>query len=408
MKMLTIPFSTKSENRRFGSEASNDCIPAGKDMPMYNLSQQVKLGGAPIANADSGSARIPLRARTIAWALAVASVPFLGALGISIPQQASAGEATEYPTNAPTAPKREWAASFRWENDSFGGTDRFYTDGIALGVSHTGPSWMDPVANWLPWGEGRRTVGYDFAQAMFTPSDKDRSVPDPTDRPYAGILAVGLTLHVEKPHDYHGLKFITGVVGPWAGAEDIQNAVHALGGWDKAQGWEYQLHNEPIINFAYEYRHKFQLAGQRERWSLEALPLAGGWLGNMLTQGQIGGVARFGYNMPDDFGPTLVRGMDFMPPPRRDPQRRPKSDWGFSVYGGVLANLVLRDITLDGNTFKDSPSVDKEWFVPAAGVGVSAGNRRFQVSFAHVFWGKEFEGQNDYSKFGALVFSYFF
>jgi hypothetical protein len=95
---------------------------------MYNLSQQVKLGGAPIANAASGSARIPLRARTVARALAVASVAFLGALGISIPQQAVAGEATEYPTNAPTAPKREWAASFRWENDTFGGTDQFARD----------------------------------------------------------------------------------------------------------------------------------------------------------------------------------------------------------------------------------------------------------------------------------------
>jgi hypothetical protein len=128
----------------------------------------------------------------------------------------------------------------------------------------------------------------------------------------------------------------------------------------------------------------------------------------MLTQGQIGGIARFGYNMPDDFGPTLVRGMDFMPPPRRDPQRPSKSDWGFSVYGGALANLVLRDITLDGNTFKDSPSVDKEWFVPAAGVGMAVGNRRFQVSFAYIFWGKEFEGQDEDSKFGALTFSYFF
>jgi hypothetical protein len=188
-----------------------DRIPAGKDMPMYNLSQQVKLGGAPIANADSGSARIPLRARTVARALAVASVAFLGLLGISIPQQAAAGEATEYPTNAPTEPKREWAASFRWENDAFGGMDQFYTDGIALGVSHTGPSWMDPVANWLPWGEGRRTVGYDLAQAMFTPSDKDLSPPDPNDRPYAGILALGDAVCGEA-HDYHGLKFITGVV----------------------------------------------------------------------------------------------------------------------------------------------------------------------------------------------------
>jgi hypothetical protein len=267
---------------------------------------------------------------------------------------------------------------------------------------------MDPLADWLPWGEGRRTVSYDFAQAMFTPSDTDLSPPDPNDRPYAGILALGLTLHVEKASSYHGLKFITGVVGPGSGAEETQNAVHDLIGSGKSQGWDYQLENEPIFNFAYEYRHKFQLTGERDRWSVDALPLGGGWLGNMLAQAEIGGIARFGYNMPDDFGPTLVRGMDFMPPPRRDADRPAESDWGFSVYGGAVVNLVLRDITLDGNTFKDSPSVDKEWFVPALGVGMTFGNRRFQASFAYILWGEEFEGQEENSKFGALTFSYMF
>ena len=73
-----------------------------------------------------------------------------------------------------------------------------------------------------------------------------------------------------------------------------------------------------------------------------------------------------------------------------------------------MANLVLRDITLDGNTFEDSPSVDKEFFVPMAGVGMSVGNRRFQTSFGYIFWGKEFEGQEENSKFGSLTVSYFF
>lgn len=308
----------------------------------------------------------------------------------------------------PSAPKREWAASVRWENDTFGGSDRFYTDGISLALSHTGPSWMDPFANWLPWGEGRRTVGYDLSQGMFTPDDTDLDPPDPDDRPYAGILAFGLTLHVEKDRSYHGLKFVMGVVGPWSLAEETQDAVHDLRGIDKAQGWDEQLENEPIFNLAYEYRHRFQLAGDRERWSVQAFPLAGGWLGNMLIQGQAGALLRSGYNVPDDFGPTLVRGMGHMPPPRRDANRQAKSDWGFSVYGGAVANLVLHDITLDGNTFEDSPSVDKEFFVPMAGVGISVGNRRFQTSFGYIFWGKEFEGQDEYSKFGTISVSYFF
>ena len=57
------------------------------------------------------------------------------------------------------------------------GTDKYYTDGVCIGALQTGPSWMDPFANWLPWGEGRRTVGYDLTQGMFTPADTSGVCP---------------------------------------------------------------------------------------------------------------------------------------------------------------------------------------------------------------------------------------
>jgi lipid A 3-O-deacylase len=296
--------------------------------------------------------------------------------------------------------------SLRWENDFFVGTDRFYTNGLSLAVSHTGPSWMDPVANWLPWGQGRRTVGYDLTQGIATPADISRPVPDPADRPYAGALIMGLVLHVERSSSYHGLKLMTGVVGPWSMAEEMQRGVHRMVDGERPQGWDHQLDNEPVLNLAYEYRHRFRLAGPRDGWSVEALPFVGGMLGNLLTQGQIGGLVRFGYRVPDDFGPTLARGMGHMPPPRDDGQSG--SGWGFSVYGGGAANLVLRDITLDGNTFEDSPSVEKELFVPAAGVGAVIGNRHVLASLTYVFWDKEFEAQKKSSNFGAVTVSYLF
>jgi len=85
--------------------------------------------------------------------------------------------------------------------------------------------------------------------------------------------------------------------------------------------------------------------------------IVGGMLGNVFTQGQIGGLARFGYNIPNDFGVTLARGMGQMPPPRWAESAKAGSDWGFSIFGGGVATLVLRNITLDGNTFQDSPAL---------------------------------------------------
>ena len=345
------------------------------------------------------------------WNAALARlVAVLGVIAVwgSVSRPLLADEAVQATGEPSRTRPREWSVSLRWENDTFGGTDRFYTDGVLLSLTHTGPSWMDPVADWLPWGEGRRTVGYDLSQIMMTPEDTKRVIPDPADRPYAGILALGLTLHVERSNACHGLKFITGVIGPWSLAEETQREVHRLIGSGKPRGWSYQLENEPILNLAYEYRHRLRLAGQPAAWAFEAVPIGGGWLGNMLIQGQCGGLLRAGFNMPNDFGPALVRGLGHLPPPRREETAASHSGWGFALHGGALVNLVLRDITLDGNTFEDSPSVDKYFVVPMAGVGLSVAHRRFQTSFTYVFWGKEFEGQRDYSKFGAVTLSYYF
>lgn len=311
-------------------------------------------------------------------------------------------------TNELAAASRQWTAFVRWENDIFAGEDRYYTAGFALGVSHTGPSWMDTLADSLPWGEGRRTVGYDLTQGIFNPEKQGLSIPDPDDRPYAGTLVFGLSLHLERSNSYHGLRFSAGVVGPWALAEESQREVHNLLGDSHSEGWDYQLKNEGVLNLAYEYRRRFSLFGRRDGWSLEGLPKIGAMAGNLITQGQAGGLLRFGYNIPDDFGVTLARGMGQMPPPRRNTAAERGSDWGYVLHVGATASAVLRDITLDGNTFEDSREVDKRVFVPSGEVGLSIGNRRFLASLTYVFLGEEFEGQHGNAQYGSLSWSYFF
>src|SRR3954453_4153969 len=69
-------------------------------------------------------------------------------------------------------------------------TDRLYTNGLRLG-------WMSPttkVPNFLEdlgralWGEGQQRVGFDLSQQIYTPINTALVVPDPHDRPYAGLL----------------------------------------------------------------------------------------------------------------------------------------------------------------------------------------------------------------------------
>jgi hypothetical protein len=303
---------------------------------------------------------------------------------------------------------REWAASIRWENDTFGGTDRFYTSGGSISVIHSGGGWLDSFADWLPWGEGYRSVGYDLGQIIVTSSDKLLAFPDPEDRPYAGALLAGLTVHVERGRCYHGLKLIAGVVGPWSFAEEIQTEVHRIADVDLPQGWDYQLGNEPVLDLVYEHRRRYRLWGDGPGFACEVLPKATVMLGNLLTQGQVGGQLRWGYHLPDDFGVTLLRGMGHLPPPRRSGTATGGSSWGAYCYGGVHGSLVLHNITLDGNTWQDSRSVDKELFVPAAEAGVAVITGHFVTSFSYVFLGHEFEGQKQNSEFGAFTVTYLF
>ncbi|RME69957.1 MAG: lipid A deacylase LpxR family protein, partial [Verrucomicrobia bacterium] len=274
-------------------------------------------------------------------------------------------------------PPRHSSLALRWENDTFAGVDRFYTNGVSLSWVHDGPNWLDGFADRLPWGNGRRSIGYDFGQIMTTPADTSLPVPDPADRPYMGLLYGSVSLHIEHENVYHGMKLVTGVVGPWSMAEPVQRLVHKLTGSRDPQGWDYQLKNEPILNVVYEQRRRYRLAGRPDGLALEVLPLANVMLGNVLTQAQLGGQIRFGWKLPNDFGTTLMRGMVHLPPPDGHTRRTPWRDWSVFIFSGANANFVLRDISLDGNTWTDSPSVEKEWFVPAWEVGAGLYGRHF-------------------------------
>jgi len=311
---------------------------------------------------------------------------------------------------ASDAAARTWAVSVHWENDAAVGDDRHYTNGSALSLSHTGQSWADPLFDRLPWRGGRRTVSYALGQGMFTPENTDRAIPDPADRPYAGVLAFALGLHADRETRYHGLKLTLGVAGPWALTGETQRRVHQLlNTTSLPKGWDSQLRNEPIVNLTYEHRQKYRVAGRADGWAVEVIPVVGLMAGNLRTLGHLGGQMRLGRRIPDDFGTTLLRDMGDLPPPRHHPgSRAADSALGVYLHAGVGGSLVLHDLTLDGNTVKESHSVDKKQWVPSAMVGAGIGNRHLLATFSLVFTGAEFEGQQNRATYGTVTLAGFF
>lgn len=297
------------------------------------------------------------------------------------------------------------AFSLRWENDAFGGTDENYTNGISLALTRKGNGPLGGIWDLGGNVEGKRFVTYELTQLQFTPADLELSDPPLTDRPYAGLLYLGISTHLQRGENLHSLKLMAGVVGPASGAEGLQRFTHRVIGYNLPHGWGTQLNNEPVFNLLYEYRHKYTLTSQDAPFGVELIPMGGAFLGNYLIQAEAEVQCRVGYHLPDDFSTTVLRGIGYLPFPQEEAIRHV---WGIYAFAGGGANLVGRNLILDGNTFSRSRSVDKRPFLPSAEFGATLWTRRFQTSFSYVMLGKEFYSQPVREDYGSVLFSFFF
>jgi len=304
---------------------------------------------------------------------------------------------------------------FQIENDRFAlGTDHYYTNGMRLAwitgdLNANGdvPGPIAAITSLFP-GQAREDDIYRtrlaLGQDIFTPFSLVRWVPDPNDRPYAGWLygSAGIGRYNEDTTDV--LELSLGMVGPASLAEETQVWWHATAGAqvaaDAIRGWDDQLHNEFGVILAYQKRWLFQ--GEIYAplfW--DASVGGGGALGNIYTYANAAGTFRFGFNLPpsqpyEPIGPARSMGEAYA---RVVPE-------GFRKYFilGVEGRAIARNIFLDGNTFGDSPSVSKEYFVGEARLGGGFQWDWFTFEYAFVARSKEFKTQQEgYQLYGSVV-----
>jgi lipid A 3-O-deacylase len=297
--------------------------------------------------------------------------------------------------------------TMQFENDLFGNSDGHFTHGTRLAwmaPENRVPEWVTDAASYVPLFDetASKRVVFSLGQNIYTPDDITARNPDPNDRPYAGWTYIGVGLVSVDGDQLDNLQLDIGIVGPYSLAEDVQKAWHEWFGFARPEGWDSQLRNEP--GFVLTYERKWR---QWKRFGLIGLdgdltPHAGASVGNVLTQAATGFTIRLGND--------LARNYDYGPPRIRP--SLPGSDFfvlggGFSwyVFAGIEARGVLRNIFLDGNTFRDSASVDKKPFVGDIQAGVAFIIGPARVSYTHTWRSREFETQDDTDQFGALSLS---
>jgi len=312
------------------------------------------------------------------------------------------------------------------ENDVFGfdNNDRYYTHGMKISwISRDisdyrdimiAPSWMHRFIERIPFindPERQRTVSVSLGQNIYTPENKERSDLILNDRPYAGITYMGLGLHSKNRRQMDTLEFDLGIVGRHSYAEDGQKGVHNWTASAEPKGWSHQLHDEPVLNIYFERKWRALQTRSSGGLGFDCIPHVGIAVGNAYAGINLGGQVRFGWNIPNDFGTYLIRPGSDSSAPVDDADPRffsPFHRFGIHLFFAVDGNAVARNIFLDGNTFRDSYSVDKKPFVADFIGGIGMIIHRFKITYSYVHRTKEFDTQRDEQNFGAISVSFTF
>ncbi len=303
-----------------------------------------------------------------------------------------------------------------WENDSFAGTDRDYTNGVKFTWStpfdrldnSSLPAWSFPFFKQLPFVgdvDGTHAVSFSLGQDMYTPAATwlEELVRD--DRPYAGYLygAVGFHTRHANRKDSWELRF--GVVGPSSLAEETQNFVHDLLSTDRAKGWDHQLKDEPALDFICESQWQSWSAPLGRRLQVDLIPHLGGRIGTVNVYLNTGAEIRLGWDLPNDFGSCPIRaGCETNSAFQEGSPKKSRFHFFVSADGKAVAH----DIFLDGNLYHDSHSVDKEILVGELMGGFVWQFESMKWTYSYIYRSKQFEEQDENQTFGSLSLAWSF
>ncbi len=223
-----------------------------------------------------------------------------------------------------------------YENDFFTGTDRDYTQGIQL-------EWVNPSLQHFPlthllWKPKHSVVKYGLALENngYTPNHLDYTQIQYGDRPYAGVILLKtfLTAINEDRRERISTTLSTGLIGPWAGDEDMQKDIHHWIHYIQPLGWGNQIKNDVVVDYQMNYEREF--LSINDCFSLSSYASArAGTLSNKATAGA-----------------TAILGKFYSP--FSSEKKGPAKKIQFYLYDHPAMSVIGYDATLQGGMFDRS------------------------------------------------------
>lgn len=308
----------------------------------------------------------------------------------------------------PVAPARaafDWA-SVTLDNDLFVGEDNGYTNGFFISLYEaeerdeqltTPDFWVAP----LLWSLRQDNLvfavnSYTLGQTMATPSDITIADPPQDELPYSAMLFMTNTYLTISPDHADSIATTIGLIGPAALGEETQKFVHKIVGADKPQGWDTQLKNELVFQFSRARTWRSWVSESGHFDLLTGLEMNLG----TISSGVEGSVyVRYGRNLLESYATTLFNSSRTSNPL--------SIEGGWHLYAGLQAGYIFNIIFADGNTFRDSRSIDydRERLGVTAGLAYSWKNcsMTFAITDADILQGDDLE---NLSRFGTLTFAW--
>jgi len=257
-----------------------------------------------------------------------------------------------------------------YENDFFTGTDRDYTQGIY--IEKVNPYFGKFFLTKLLWRPRNSTLKYGLAveQDVYTPNHLDVAGILYGDRPYAGALFLNTFLTATDAHRRQRISssLSTGLIGPDAGGEGMQKAIHHWINYITPLGWHNQIRNDLVLNYQLNFEKELFSAGHFLSFSSYS-SIRLGTLSSKATTGFTFMAGNF-HSPFKNMGANSAATDHLMPEGYTGGHGK---KWQWYIYDQPLINLVGYDATLQGGLFNHS----SPYAIPASQIN--------RLTFQHKF-----------------------
>lgn len=287
--------------------------------------------------------------------------------------------------------------SFVTDNDLYVSTirDRYYTSGIFLSYR--------TLAQKKEQNLEKRIFEWKIGHEMYTPYKAIVTSVLKHDRPFAGYLYGSFGINrVYKNNQTLNTAIQIGVLGSNSYAEELQEFIHNIYDFKKAEGWEYQIKNAFALNFNAEYL-KTVLNSKNNYFDITWINKLN--LGSVYTNISSGFYTRIGFKSLQGLSNSIAFNSNL-----NNKQTSSFREVESFFYVKPMLRYALYDATLQGSFLNKSSEVTKEItpLVFDVELGIKFTANRFNFGYVFIYNTSKSKGlrYNYGHKYGSLVINY--